>query len=232
MQPKCVRADEGRPARLSDTQEIAAFMARATGRSAARGRLIFALDATMSRQPTWDLACHLQAEMFDAVRGVGGLSVRLAYFRGHREARATRWLDDPAALAALMAWIGCAGGQTQIGRLLALVEAEAGKGPAPTLVYVGDCMEEDADALCTRAGRLALHGVRAFMFHEGRDPVAARTFREIARITGGVYRRFDTGAADALRNLLAAAALYAVGGRAALEAAQNRDIRALLSELR
>ena len=29
-----------------------------------RGRLIFALDATMSRQPTWDQACRLQAEMF------------------------------------------------------------------------------------------------------------------------------------------------------------------------
>ena len=29
-----------------------------------RGRLIFALDATMSRQPTWDTACRLQADMF------------------------------------------------------------------------------------------------------------------------------------------------------------------------
>jgi hypothetical protein len=29
-----------------------------------RGRLIFALDATASREPTWDRASHLQAEMF------------------------------------------------------------------------------------------------------------------------------------------------------------------------
>ena len=38
-----------------------------------RGRLIFALDATMSRQPTWDQACQLQAEMFREAAIVGGL---------------------------------------------------------------------------------------------------------------------------------------------------------------
>ena len=63
-------------------------------------RLIFALDATMSRQPTWDLATDLQAAMFDVVGEVGGLSVQLVYFRGFGECRASRWVADTRALLA------------------------------------------------------------------------------------------------------------------------------------
>ena len=50
---------------------------RATGAGAAGGgRLVFALDATMSRRPTWRmLPCSLQAEMFD-VGGTGGRARR------------------------------------------------------------------------------------------------------------------------------------------------------------
>src|SRR5687767_13374539 len=32
--------------------------------SSGRGRLLFAMDATASREPTWDLACAIQGEMF------------------------------------------------------------------------------------------------------------------------------------------------------------------------
>ena len=59
------------------------------------------------------------------------------------------------------------------------------------LVYVGDSMEEDVDALCARAGELALLGVPVFLFQEGADATAARAFREIARLTKGAYCRFD-----------------------------------------
>ncbi len=69
--------------------EIDAFLAKvaATPAPAAggRGRLIFALDATMSREPTWDTACHIQAEMFEATRAIGGLDVQLVFFRGFGE---------------------------------------------------------------------------------------------------------------------------------------------------
>ena len=100
------------------------------------------------------------------------------------------------------------------------------------LVYVGDCMEEDADALCVKAGELALLGVRAFLFHEGREPVAGATFREIARITGGVYLPFDAGAAAQLKALLAAVGAYAAGGRRALERSGDAAARRLLADLR
>lgn len=227
------RPDQPRRPTPSPREDIESFLRAAGPPPARRGRLLFALDATMSRQPTWDMACSVQADMFDAAAAVGGLSVRLAYFRGIDEARASRWVDDPAALAGLMTRIACAGGRTQIGRMLTLAERDAtAPGGLGALVYVGDCMEEEAGALIDKAARLALHGVPAFMFHEGRDPVAARTFREIAAVSGGVYRRFDSAAAASLRALLEAAAIYAVGGRPALEAHGGPAARAMLADLR
>jgi hypothetical protein len=216
---------------LSRSADVAAFL-RAANAPVANGRLIFALDATMSRQPTWDMACSLQVAMFDAVRDVGRLSVRLAYFRGTSEAKASRWVNDPAQLATLMDRIACAGGLTQLHRLLSLATRDAREGNLKALVYVGDAMEEDAEVLCAKAGELALHGVRAFMFHEGRDARAEAAFREIAAITGGVYRRFDAGAAPTLRALLKAVAVYAAGGIEALKAESSHQARAMLADLR
>ena len=77
-------------------------------------------------------------------------------------------------------------------------------------------MEENVDELCGKAGELGLLKVPVFLFQEGNDPVAERAFREIARLTGGAWCRFDPGAAAQLRELLRAAAAYAAGGREAL----------------
>jgi hypothetical protein len=219
----------------SASAEIDAFLAKAAQiapRAEARGRLIFALDATMSRQPTWDLACELQAEMFDAAGTVGGLSVQLVYFRGIGESRASAWVADARALRDLMVKIDCRGGHTQIRKVLAHVRREAEKRPVAALAYVGDAMEENPDYLCQLAGEIGLLGVRAFMFHEGRDPAAERTFREIARLTGGAYLPFDRSAAAQLRALLKAVATYAAGGLKALEASKDSGARLLLPHLR
>ncbi len=172
----------------------------------ARGRLVFALDATMSRQPTWDLACRLQGEMFGATAELDGLAVQLVYFRGMDECRASRWVGDAGALTGLMTRIDCRGGHTQIARVLRHVRTETGRTRVRALVYVGDAMEEPVDELCAIAGELGLLGVKAFMFHEGGDPDAARAFREIARLTGGAYAGFDAGAPGTLAGLLRAAA--------------------------
>ena len=180
--------------------------------NAPRARLVFALDATMSRQPTWDLACRVQSEMFAMASDAGGLSVQLVYFRGFGECRASRWVADPRALTDLMTKISCQGGQTQIARVLRHVRSEASQAPVKVLVYVGDAMEEPIDDLCAVAGELGLLGVKAFMFHEGNDPDAARAFQEIARLSGGAYARFDARAPQALSELLRAAAAYATGG--------------------
>jgi len=198
-----------------------------------RARLVFALDATMSRQPTWDLACRVQGEMFETAASVGGLSVQLVYFRGFDECRASKWVAQPRALTDLMTKIGCRGGNTQIGRVLRHVRNEAQRSPLKAFVYVGDAMEEPIDDLCAVAGELGLLGVKAFLFHEGADPIAARAFQEIARLTGGAYARFDAGAPRSLAGLLRAAAAYASGGAGALErlAGRESEARKLLSAM-
>lgn len=206
----------------AQSEGVAAFLkeleARAPLTAERRGRLIFALDATMSRQPTWDLACALQAEMFEEAGRIGGLDIQLVYYRGLGECRASPWMADANRLGALMARIDCRGGRTQIGRVLRHAGAQAEKGPVGAVVFVGDAMEEPIDTLCAEAGPLAVRGVPVFMFQEGHDPTVERAFREIARLTRGAYCRFDAGAAAELRALLRAAASYAAGGAKALAA--------------
>jgi hypothetical protein len=184
---------------------------------AGHGRLIFAMDATMSRQPSWDLALELQADMFKAVKAVGGLDVQLVYFRGYNECQASKWVGDPEALARLMRKVSCQGGFTQIGKVLGHARHENAAAKVNALVYVGDCMEEDVDLLSKLAGELGLIGVPVFLFQEGREPKAERTFREIARLSRGAYSPFDAGSAKQLRELLTAVAVYATGGRKALK---------------
>lgn len=197
------------------------------------GRLVFAMDATLSRQPTWDMACALQGQMFEACAALGGLGVQLVYFRGLGECRASGWLGDPRKLTSLMTRIDCQGGQTQIGRVLAHVRDEAKRQPVRAFVFVGDAMEEHADELCALAGELRLIGVKGFMFQEGHDVAAAGVFREIARLTGGAYARFDAGSAAQLLDLLKAAASFAAGGHAALQRLATREAsaRGLLTQM-
>ncbi|WGS02116.1 VWA domain-containing protein [Bradyrhizobium sp. ISRA443] len=207
-------------ARRSTSDDIAAFVAKARAtsphRAGARGRLVFALDATMSRQPTWDMACALQADMFREAASLGSLDIRLVYYRGFNECRATGWISDSTRLAKLMGKISCQGGNTQIGKVLSEARREAVASGVRAVVFVGDAMEERVDELCAKAGELGLLKVPVFMFQEGGDAVAEQAFREIARLTGGAWCRFDPGAAAQLRELLRAAAAYAAGGRDAL----------------
>lgn len=181
-----------------------------------RGRLIFALDATMSRQPTWDRACQLQADMFREAAAVGGLDIQLVYYRGQSECRASPWVAESDRLGALMSRIDCRGGHTQIGKVLRHAGREDESRKVAVLVFIGDAMEESLDDLCARAGELGLRNVKAFMFQEGYDPVCEQAFREIARLTGGAFCRFAPGAAHELAELLRAAAAYAAGGLKAL----------------
>jgi len=221
----------------SSGAEVVDFLARvntiAPVGSIGLGRLIFAMDATMSRQPTWDLALGLQADMFHAVKEVGGLDVQLVYFRGFGETRASKWVSDPDALARLMTRVSCQGGSTQIRKVLTHVRRESEQSKVNAVVYVGDCMEEDIDELCQRAGSLGLLGTPMFLFQEGRDQKAERAFKEIARLTRGAYCHFDAGSARQLRQLLAAVAVYATGGHKALRdygKATNSDVVVRLLE--
>lgn len=234
---RLTKTDAEKP--VASRAEIDAFLARvremAPSVSAGqRGRLAFALDATMSRQPTWDSACQLQAQMFEETGRIGGLDVQLVYFRGLNECRASEWVAQPERLGALMEKIDCRGGHTQIGRVLRHVRKESERRKVQALVYVGDAMEEPIDDLCKAAGELGLLGVPVFMFQEGGDPVAENAFREIARLSRGAYARFAPGAAQELAELLRAAAAYAAGGMKALtdlSARQSGGAQKLLRQM-
>lgn len=219
--------DRKLPTASSDA-EVAAFLRKVaatptikTG-GATRGRLLFALDATASRQPTWDRACQLQGEMFSEAARLGGLAIQLAWYRGFNEFGASPWLTEASDMLRRMSSVFCLGGMTQIERVLDHAIGETRRHRINALVFVGDCMEENVDRLCGKAGQLGLLGVPAFIFQEGREPAAASAFRQMARLSGGAYSPFDAGSAKQLRDLLSAVAVYAAGGRQALEDFSHR----------
>lgn len=217
----------------SGDQEIAAFLEKVKAtpvsprsggalKDRARGRLIFGMDATASREAMWDQACHLQGEMFTATDGLGGLDIQLIFYRGFGECKASKWATDSTQLARLMSSVRCRAGRTQISRILTHARAESEQQRIGAQVFVGDCFEEDLDHAAAIAGELGLLGTPVFMFQEGRDPIAARAFKEIARLSGGAYCPFDATSARQLKELLSAVAVYAAGGqRAMLDYAQK-----------
>jgi len=220
--------------------EVAAFLAKVKALPVVRpagqaGRLIFALDATASRQPMWNEACRIQGEMFLAVQGIGALEVQLVWYRGLGEFEAGAWLANSRDLLAAMDRVYCSAGETQIEAVLTHAAAETRRRKVHALVFVGDAVEEGVDELAAAAGALGLLGTPVFCFHEGGESTARAALERIARLSGGAYCPFDASSAATLRELLAAVATYAVGGRVALEDfAKKRGgaTRLLTSQLR
>jgi hypothetical protein len=222
----------GRPPAPSSA--VAEFLDRLKGAPNAPspgGRLIFALDATASREPTWDIATGLTYQMFAAVAGIGTLVCQLVYFRGFNECRASRWVTSAGELQRLMRTVKCDAGITQLGRVLDHAIREAGIHPIGAVVFVGDAVEEPIDRLAHLAATL---GRPLFLLHEGGDPNAERAFRQLAAAAHGVYLPFDLAGIDRLKELLGAIAIYATGGIKALEkhAAGNTVLLQITSQLR
>tara|TARA_R110002072_G_scaffold84388_13_gene191390 strand:- start:998 stop:1684 length:687 start_codon:yes stop_codon:yes gene_type:complete len=222
------------PAERSSPQDIAQFLqkSRAISQIVQRQpRLMFAVDATASRQPTWDHASHLQQEMFLTSGKVASLAVQLCYFRGFGEFRASRWLTDSKALASLMGKVRCEGGHTQIEKLLKHAQSEHRKTTVRALVFIGDAVEENPDTLCNLAGQCGILQLPLFLFQEGADRSVEGTFRSMARLSRGAYARFDSRSAETLAGLLGAVASFATGGRTALEKRGGDSAKLLLQQL-
>jgi hypothetical protein len=214
-------ADERKLLDRSSSAEVAAFLEKVAiapqaPQGEGKGRLIFAMDATGSRGPTWDRACHIQAQMFTETDALGGLEVQLIYYRGFGECRASPWVGKTKELLRFMTRVYCLAGHTQIRKVLKRAIKETEQKKVGALVFVGDALEEDIDELGHLAGKLGLLGLPCFMFHEGFDVAARNAFKQIARLSGGAYAPFDANSAQQLRDLLAAVAVYAAGGRPAL----------------
>lgn len=226
-------SDDSKKLTPSSRGDIDAFLKKVaqvprTKSSSEKGRLIFAMDATASREASWDHASHLQAEMFKETAALGGLDIQLCYYRGYAEFESSPWYSNSQDLLRRMTAVTCLGGHTQIERIIRHAIAETRKKKINALVFVGDCLEENIDDLCRYAGELALLGVPMFIFHEGFDPVAGRGFRQLAQITGGAYCAFDSNSAQQLKELLSAVAAYAAGGYKALEDYNRRQGRVVL----
>jgi len=208
------------------------FLDRLATRQSSTGRLIFSLDATMSREATWARAIKLQAEMFSEAAAVGGLEIQLVYYRGRDECTPSCWTTDAHQLGEIMARIECASGETQLAKILAHARREHDKAPIGTLVFVGDAIEESVDTLYVHADELGFRNVRALMFQEGDNPEVEKAFREIARRSRGAYCRFSAESAHELRELLRAAAAYAAGGLRALSNLKAQQAVKLLEQLK
>ncbi len=206
----------------SNTNDVDAFLKKVAetpraSSTSGTGRLLFAIDATASRQATWDQACHIQCEMFEETASLGSLSMQVAFFRGFGEFKATPWTTKSNALTGPMSRVQCLGGHTQIEKVLKHALKTNEKSKINAVIYIGDCMEEDPDQLCHLAGQLGLVNTPVFIFQEGYEPRAETCFRQIAKLTSGAFFRFDTSSASILKDLLKAVAVYAVGGRKALQ---------------
>lgn len=194
-----------------------------------RARLIFAIDATASRQPTWNMASALTNQMFAAVAS-DKLETQLVYFRGDRECVNSRWMTDARSLTAAMSEVTCKTGLTQIRRVLNHVNQEDQRRKVNACVLISDSCEETSAELYLAAREL--NNVPVFMFQEGNDESIAAIYRTIATSTGGAYCRFDSGAAQRLAELLKAVVVFAVGGIKALAAENGEAARLLLTQIR
>jgi hypothetical protein len=194
----------------------------------ARKRLIFAIDATASRQPTWDLAANVQSQMFLEAGKYGGLDVQLVYYRGFGEIRATKFVGSTMLLVQAMAKVTCQAGHTQLAKVLRHVARESEGAPVSAVILVGDCCEESLDTIAGAAAALARSNIPVYGFFEGNNPGGRDAFELITETTKGVLVPFDSNSPSQLRELLGAVAAYVVGGTEAL-ADKRPEIVALLT---
>ena len=190
---------------------------------------------------------QLQSTMFETAAKLGGLDVQLVWYRGVDEVGHTPWLSDVHELVSRMSMIRCAAGTTKIGRLFQYVRTEHEREKIGAVIFVGDAVEESPYELyAATVGQPPW-----FLFQENDAPVVMldrygapvasfdtpvqrveTVFREIARLTGGAYARFDSGAAATLGELLRAVAAFATGGTKALGDLRTDGARKLLSQMK
>lgn len=222
---------------ISSTNDVQQFLSKLATIPKAGGeaRLIFALDATASREATWDVASQLQSEMFLSAQSLGGLTTQLCYFRGFGEFFNSKWQSSADEIVRVMSRISCQAGATQIERTFRHAISENENKKIKCIVYIGDAMEESLDRLAELAGKLGLLNIPLFMFQEHGDPVAKNAFMELSRLSGGAYAQFDRASADHLKELLKAVAIYAVGGLRALQdfsKSSSREVKLLGQQLK
>lgn len=184
------------------------------------GRLIVALDLTGSRAESLKQAQKATAAMFTAIKAIGAVAVKLIYYRGASECKATAWQDDPAVVSRVMLGLPCVTGNTQIARVLKLALAE--KENVSGVVFIADHSEDSADELLALAKELGKQSMPLFVFHEivdhdGYALQARPVFERMAKLSGGVYAEFKPDSGSILRELLSTVAAFSMAGHEGLK---------------
>ena len=187
------------------------------------GRLVFGMDATASREKTWDNACQIQSKMFRATDDIGAINVQLCYYRGFNEFQCSGWSSSGEELIKEMTNVSCLGGHTQIAKIFKHALEEHRTQKIRALVFVGDALEENADELCFLAGKFGVFNIPIFMFQEGSSSAVMSTFKQVALLSGGAYAPFNSGSVKELQDLLSSVAVFVAGGHKALEKFEKKD---------
>ena len=176
-----------------------------------RPRLVFAVDATASREPAWAAARKVTDTLVQALPGA--LDVALAVHGGARVHTFTPFTNNAATLRDRAAGVTCEAGMT---RLLPILSTSLRRQAVRVVVYIGDVFEESLPQARQIADSLGLRGTKLIVLHDtSADPNARRdaeVFWDLAKRTGGCVLPFDASAPERLRDLLSAVAVYAVGG--------------------
>ncbi len=175
-----------------------------------RPRLVFAVDATASREPAWAAARQVTDALVKALPGE--LDVALAIHGGSRVHTFTAFTNDARTLRDLAAGVGCHAGMT---RLLPILDASLKRQAVRVVIYVGDVFEESLPQGRQLADRMGAQGIKLIVLHDTADRSARRdaeVFWDLAKRTGGCVLPFDATASGRLRDILSAVAVYAVGG--------------------
>jgi hypothetical protein len=184
-----------------------------------RPRLIFGFDATASREPAWATARTVTDALVQALPGE--LDVALAVHGGSMLHTFTEFTSDPRKLRDRAAGISCIAGTT---RLLPILSRALSNAGVRVVVYIGDVFEESPLRGRKLADAMGLKGIKLIVLHDTTDWNAKRdaeVFLDLARRTGGCVLPFDANAPARLRDLLAAVAVYAVGGERLLKERQQ-----------
>lgn len=178
----------------------------------------FIIDATASRQDTWDTAQKTQAAMLSELANgfADRVTIELVTFGGdvlNAPTQAVSHIDAAKRLAE----VECKAGSTQfIDALQPFVERKDNR--TKSIIIVGDFFEENIETVYDVARKLAQKKIKIFTFQEGHyDNDDTETFfRELARITGGAYAKF--GSPVQLSKLCADVIDLTLGGCNALRA--------------
>ena len=218
-------------ARLGKTREGRSLAQRAA-------KLVFGLDLTGSREAGIRQARIATAAMFDAIARFGCIEMKLIYYRGTDECRASQWCADADVLCRSMLNLSCETGNTQIGKLLRAARGE--RDQIQGIVFVGDHCEEPVQEMLAVATLLRDERIPLYVFHEcadwdERSLQAKPVFKRMAEISGGVYVEFRPDSGEVLRELLptvAAVSAAGVEGIARLAPPRTPEARQLQGSLR